>query len=180
MMIEHVPNLVTLLRMISILPLIAFLHFHYFQSAFFVFLLAGASDGLDGYLARRYNCQSQLGSFLDPLSDKLLLIICFVALFCLGKIPSWLLQIVLLRDLAIILGAFAYYQAMDAIDFIPSLISKLNTALQIMLLAFLFIELAYAPLPVLFIQGLIMAVTLTTVTSLVHYVWVWGSKTLRR
>ncbi len=179
MKIENVPNTVTLIRVLLVLPLLACLALQYFQWAFYIFVIAGLSDGIDGYVARRYNCQSLLGAFLDPLFDKLLMIVCLISLHCLQKIPTWFLVLVISRDVIIIGGAIAYFYVTETIKFIPSLVSKANTVLQIALLGLLLFELAYIDLPDWLMQNLIRLVGFTTVVSLANYVWVWGRKSLQ-
>lgn len=103
------------------------------QTAFFVFAIAGLSDAVDGFLAKRYDWQSELGAYLDPLADKLLLVSVFIALGHFGTLPVWLVIAVVSRDI-LILAAFMLSWMLDSpMRVRPLLVSKLNTLSQIVL-----------------------------------------------
>lgn len=131
----NIPNSISLLR-ICLVPLAVWLIISgKFQAAFIVFVIAGLSDAADGYIAKRFGMKTVLGSYLDPLADKLLLVSIYITLGTLGEIPSWLVILIVSRDILIISG-FVLSWMLDhpfAID--PALISKANTALQIILAA---------------------------------------------
>lgn len=172
MKLKYIPNIITLIRILLIVPfLVAFFREQY-HVAFYIFLIAGFSDGVDGYLARYFNWQSHFGAFIDPLADKLLMMISFICLAWLGVIPLILFWIVILRDIIIMSGVGGILYIRGEIDVQPSLVSKLNTVLQIALIAFLLFELAYHTLADQFIFGLMIAVTITTIASLVGYLFV--------
>ena len=101
---RDIPNLITLLRMILVLPIIWLLAHGYFVESLYLFALAGMSDGLDGFLAKRMGWQSRLGSILDPLADKMLLVSTTIMLAWVGLIPLWLVGVIVLRDLLIVVG----------------------------------------------------------------------------
>ncbi len=145
-----------------------------YQLAFMIFLLAGISDGLDGYLAKRFNWVSRLGAALDPVADKMLIISAFVMLALLNRIPFALLIGVAFRDLLIIGGYIMLVTLNGHTHIQPSLISKLNTFLLIALICLVLMDLAqWLSFPGL-IELLVWAVGITTVWSGVHYAWVFG------
>lgn len=102
-----------------------------YLTALVLFAAAGFSDALDGFLAKHYHWESRLGSILDPLADKLLLVASFAALTWLDLLPSWLLWLVLGRDVLIVVGALAYHYIVGKFELLPLWSSKINTALQI-------------------------------------------------
>ena len=139
-----------------------------------MFLVAGISDGLDGFIAKRFNVESKFGALLDPVADKILLVSSFVMLTLLGHLPFWLLVIVAFRDVLIIGGYLVLVMLGESVQMRPSVVSKLNTLFQICLVASVLAQLAgWIELNGL-IEVLIMLVTATTILSGVHYVWVWG------
>ena len=97
---------------------------------------AGISDALDGWIAKQFSLQSRLGSILDPVADKVLLTCSFITLYWIGVLPLWLLMIIFVRDVIIIAGALGYFLGEESSEsglLEPSLISKVNTVLQIAL-----------------------------------------------
>ncbi len=105
---RHLPNLLTCLRLALVLPVAWLLLRQQYPQALWLFLLAGLSDALDGLLARRFGWTSRLGAWLDPIADKLLLVISYVCLTLNGLVPVWLTAVLLLRDLVIVGGAGAF------------------------------------------------------------------------
>ena len=104
----QIPNLICVLRIALVWPIISALVDGRFLVALVLVAIAGASDGLDGYLAKRFNWRSRLGGLLDPLADKLLLVSTFVTLAWLGLTPAWLAALVILRDIVIVTGGLVY------------------------------------------------------------------------
>ena len=110
--------------------------------AFACFLIAGISDGVDGFIARHFDQRSELGAWLDPAADKILLVSVYILLGWLGELPNWLVVLVVSRD-ALIVGAIVLSSLMGtAIEMKPLLISKANTFIQIALAALVLAELA--------------------------------------
>jgi len=179
MRVKNIPNLLTVLRVMLIVPLLYFLFTQNYGWALAFFMIAAASDGLDGYLARRYQWQSHLGSIIDPIADKLFLITCFITLYWLGHLPLWLIVLVLGRDLIIVLGALAYYFLIGKYDMKPSMISKFNTFFQIALIFMVLLHLATALVPNQMILGFIYIVFITSTISCVDYVVIWSAKALQ-
>ena len=147
-----------------------------FGAALIVFGIAGFSDALDGYLAKRYNWTSRLGSLLDPLADKLLLLSAFITLAWLHWIPLWLVSLVILRDLVIVSGAIVYHMRIEQLDAAPSLVSKLNTVTQILLVLAVMFTQAIQELPALWMDVLLYSVLATTIWSGLDYIWTWGRR----
>jgi len=126
-----IPNLLTLAR-ICLTPLLAWLLLRqWMKAAFFVFFIAGLTDALDGLIARVLDQKSRLGSYIDPVADKLLLVTSFVLLWNVGEIPFWLVLIVVGRDLVILGGFFVLYFWQVEFEIKPLVSSKLTTLFQL-------------------------------------------------
>lgn len=177
MILRHIPNVLTIARLVLITPFLVFLYQQQYTNAFYIFMFAGFTDGLDGFLARHFRWQSVFGSFTDPLSDKLLIASSFIALACIGKLPWWLVILVFLRDVTISFGVvFWYYFLHRQLNFQPTLLSKINTILQLGLVTFCLFELAFFDINATLQQALILITGVTTATTYVDYVWTWGKK----
>ncbi len=171
---SFIPNLLTLLRAAAAPVLIVLLEDRAFDLALLLFILAGVSDGLDGYIAKRYHFETRLGAILDPVADKALLVTAFVMLTILGIIPLWLLVTVVFRDVLIVSGYLVLVTLNGNVPMQPSFVSKLNTVMQISLIAVVLAEQArWLDVPNLS-SLLIACVFVTTVISGAHYVWVWA------
>ena len=179
MQVRDIPNLLTGIRILLVVPLIYALLEENYLLALWVIFVAGISDGLDGLLAKHYHWQSRLGSILDPLADKLLLISSFIMLAWLGHLPYWLMLLALGRDLAIVLGGISYHFFIGPFEMEPVPLSKLNTLCQVLLVMAVII----AQLPGLDIlqltDWLIYLVALTTILSGIQYIWHWGGRAWR-
>lgn len=176
MTLSALPNLISILRALAVGPIIWLLLEGRFGFALAAFVLAGLSDGLDGWLAARFGWRSALGGILDPLADKLLLVGSFAALWWVGWVPGWLLALVLLRDVVIVAGATVYHFLVAPLRAVPTLLSKLNTVVQLAYVCGIITVAAFGwQLPALVWLGT-AAVTLTTLASGLHYVVVWGRK----
>lgn len=177
---RDIPNLLTTLRILLVVPVIWLLLQREFGAAVTLFFLAGASDGLDGYLAKTYGWGSRLGAILDPLADKALLMGSFLTLGWLGLIPSWLVITVVVRDLVIVAGALVYHFKVQQLEASPSLISKINTAAQILLVSVVIISAGPWPMAAWITATLVWITLVTTLISGVNYVWVWSRKAFRK
>ncbi|WP_132253211.1 CDP-alcohol phosphatidyltransferase family protein [Methylobacterium segetis] len=125
------PNLITLGRLGLVPVILVLIGQGAWGAALALFVVAGASDALDGFLAKRFGMESRLGALLDPLADKALLVSVFVALATVGALPVWLLAVVIARDL-IVIGAILLARLNGRrLAIRPLLIGKLNTAAQI-------------------------------------------------
>jgi cardiolipin synthase (CMP-forming) len=139
--IVTVPNLLTVFRMVLIPVFVSLLFYQRFVLALGVFVVAGVTDGLDGLLARRFNQKSQLGTILDPIADKLMLVTAFVVLSMRSvfpqpvpshlPIPFWVTVAVISRDVFILVGAAAINVVTGFRGFRPSMLGKINTVIQI-------------------------------------------------
>jgi len=163
-----------------VVPIVFLMREREFGIALILFFVAGISDGIDGYLAKRNHWASRLGSILDPLADKILLISSFIMLGLLSYLPIWLVTIVLLRDLTIVIGAVIYHLVVGKYEMAPTFISKLNTFMQIVLVLSLVFSLGLYTLPAQLIDVLIYAVLAATLASGIDYVIVWGRKAYRQ
>lgn len=126
-----IPNLITVGRLIAVPIVVMMIGEERWIAAFALFVLAGLSDAADGAIARRYNLRSELGSYLDPLADKALLVSIYVTLSVVGALPAWLAITVVSRDVMIV-GAILLSRLMDRpVEIRPLIVSKANTAAQI-------------------------------------------------
>jgi len=167
-----IPNLITTLRIILVPIFIIYLINERFLAALTLFILAGLSDGVDGLLARLLNQKSRLGSYLDPLADKFLIIAAFVVLAVRDIIPPWLTVTVITRDVLILLGVLILFLTKQDIVIHPSILSKMTTCLQ---LATVFLVLAGSHFHLF--SGIIpftyMATGVLTIASGLHYMRSW-------
>lgn len=129
----NIPNLITLGRVILVPVVFWLLVSGETQAAFFAFVLAGVSDAVDGFIAKRFGLATELGAYLDPLADKLLIVSIFVALGVRGALPSWLVIAVVSRDILIVLGVLLAWLLDHPVRIKPLAVSKANTVAQIVL-----------------------------------------------
>jgi len=176
MQARDIPNAISIIRIFLSIPVVLMLLQHNYDTALILFAIAGISDGLDGYLAKHYGWQSRLGGLLDPLADKILLVLSVLSLGWLGLLPTWLVFIVILRDLVIITGAFVYNFQVAELDASPTLISKFNTVVQIVLVLAVVLNQGFIPMPELLLQGLLFLTLITTIWSGLNYVVVWSKR----
>lgn len=174
-----IPNLICILRMLLVLPIVMALTTNRYALALGLILVAGVSDGLDGFLAKRFSWQSRLGGLLDPLADKLLLVSVFVALSMSGLVPVWLTTVVIIRDLVIVSGGVVYQWLVEPVQPEPSMASKINTGMQLLyVLAAIGNRMTGLPPP----WFLLMAgagVFVTSTVSGLDYVVRWSGRALR-
>jgi cardiolipin synthase len=175
-----IPNILTVLRMALVPVFVSLLFYGRFLTALAVFIIAGITDGLDGLLARRFNQKSQLGTILDPIADKLLLVTAYIVLSLPQispnpiprhfPVPFWVTAAVISRDLFIVIGAAAINMVTGFKKFRPSLLGKINTTVQIISVALILIAASFPPL-----RGYLPTVYTTVfafaVISGVHYVF---------
>ena len=177
---RHLPNLITGLRMLLTVPLAWAIQEAHYDAALVIALAAGASDAVDGFLAKRFGWQSWLGAVLDPMADKLLLLACFVSLAVAGVLPVWLAALVIGRDLVIVAGAVAYHNLVGPLDARPTLLSKFTTCAQIALMLAMLVHLSrLGELPTLVNQTLLWLVVVSTAASGLDYVVRWSLKAMR-
>jgi len=128
----NIPNALTVLRIILVPVIIICLIQGQYSSALFLFIIAGITDGLDGFFARILKQKSVLGSYLDPLADKALISSSFIALSVMGRIPAWLTVVVISRDFIILLGISVLTLLSIPFEVRPTLVSKMTTAFQLL------------------------------------------------
>jgi cardiolipin synthase (CMP-forming) len=131
----NIPNFITLGRVILVPIVFWLLVSGQTKAAFFAFVVAGVSDGVDGYLAKRFGWETELGAYLDPLADKLLIVSIFLALGVRGALPSWLVIAVVSRDILIVIGVVLSWLLDHPVRVKPFAVSKANTVAQIILAA---------------------------------------------
>lgn len=164
------------MRIVLVAPILWCITQERFELALILFFIAGFSDGVDGWLAKRFGWGSRLGALLDPVADKLLVAGTFVTLMLTGHIPAWLAGIVVLRDVVIVGGAMAYSWLVAAVEGEPTRISKLNTALELLLILFVLSRAAYGWPDAITVTVIGAAVLVTVVISGVDYVWSWSRR----
>ncbi len=177
---RHLPNAITGLRLAMAPLLLWLLWANHFQTALAVALVAGISDLVDGFLAKRFGWQSRLGSLLDPIADKLMLGLALVGLWLVAMLPAWLVGLVLVRDLVIVAGAAAWWRLGGPFDGEPTLLGKLCTLSQVALVLLCLVELAGWPLPLQVRLEAILLVALLTFFSGIDYVIRYGVRASRR
>ena len=127
----NLPNILTLTRVLLIPFFVIFIINKNFEWALFTFAIAGITDGIDGLIARITHQRTELGAYLDPIADKLLLSAAFISLAIIEFIPSWLVVIVITRDVIILVGFLVMWLTSYHPEINPSFLSKMTTALQI-------------------------------------------------
>jgi cardiolipin synthase len=174
-MIE-LPNLITLLRLLLVPMMAYFLVNERYEVALPIFLVAALSDFADGYIARRFKIESKFGATLDPIADKLNMTVATVLLAWQALMPIWLAIAIVGRDVLIVAGALAFRLAFGHLEVAPTLLSKVNTALEFALLLLLMaVGAGYIDggdwMPVAFVT-----VLTTVVASVGHYGWLLARK----
>ena len=169
------PNIITLARLVLVPIVVWALLVGEYVLGFSAFLLAGLSDGVDGWIARQFDQRSELGAWLDPIADKALLVATFVVLGILAELPLWLVVLAVSRD-AIILGAVLLATLMaNPVPIRPLFVSKANTAAQIALVVWTLADLAWEPgVPAIHVV-LVVAVTALTILSGLAYLREWAA-----
>ena len=173
---QDIPNLISITRVLLVFPIMVALLDDHFGIAMVLFAIAAISDALDGFLAKHYHWESRLGSILDPLADKLLLVASFATLTWLGFIPSWLLWFVLGRDIMIVTGGITYHYFYGKFKLLPLWSSKINTFFQIMLVFAVIVQ-HYANLGIQYwIETGVSLVVISVTISGAEYMIVWGRR----
>lgn len=176
MSLSWLPNALSLLRIALVAPILLLILNGGFAWALALFFVAGFSDGIDGYLAKRFSWHTRLGALLDPVADKLLVAGTFVTLAYTQHIPVWLAVVVILRDVIIVGGATAYNFFVKPVQGEPTRISKLNTALQLLFLLLVLCRAGFGWPDKISITVLGASVLITVVISGVDYVWSWSKR----
>lgn len=174
--LSWIPNALTVLRCLLVAPVAWFIYQQQFLAALITFGFAGFTDGLDGFLARRYQWQSYLGAILDPIADKLLMTVSYIVLTVIGIIPGWLMLTVVIRDVVIILGASVFRWLHGPYMMSPSKAGKLSTFLQILLVLWLLLDQAFSLAGQTISDALIWLTLVVTLYSGLEYVVTWYRK----
>lgn len=171
-----IPTLCTLLRIVTIPYISGFILQQDFSSAFWLFLGAALTDTLDGTLARFFGFQTWWGAFLDPIADKLLLVSCFCTFAMLQSpafyIPEWFVILVIIKEFLLLLGCLAMYFTVGSLQVKPTWLGKTATFVQIVFVVWLFVCYFFGWFPATIYSLLLGIMTLTTVGSLMHYVYI--------
>ncbi len=175
------PNLITIVRFLLVLPAGWLLWQGAVLAALILIAVAGISDAIDGGLARRFDWHTRFGAIADPAADKLLVLVVLAVLAIQGHLPLWLLAIVVGRDLVIVSGALAYRQIFGNLEVEPTLLSKVNTGLQIAMLLLVLVGLtdfdAVAAVAVALVDPTGFAlVGASGILSGTHYVIIWSRR----
>lgn len=168
-----VPNVITVLRFVLVPAIVLALLTQQWGWAFTGFVVAGVSDAVDGFIARHFNQQSELGAYLDPMADKLLLVTVFVVLGLMGELPVWLVIAAVSRDGLIVCAVLLSTIMGKPVAMKPLFVSKVNTAVQILLAAVVLGELAFAVALWPVRPGLVILSGLLTVASAAAYFVGW-------
>jgi len=167
---RHIPNIICLIRIVLIVPLLQAMLAGEQWRILLLFCIAAVSDALDGYLAKRFHWTSELGRFLDPAADKLLLVSVFIVAAWLDIAPWWVAAVAVARDLVIAGGALIFRLWFGPLRGRPSIISKINTGMQISYLLAVILASAVGLPPREMLDALAVIVLLTTLASGADYV----------
>jgi len=167
----NLPNTLTILRVLLIPAFVIFIINHNYIYALFTFAIAGITDGLDGLLARLTHQKTELGAYLDPIADKLLLVSAYLSLAIVEILPGWLSVIVITRDVIILLGMLVIILISRPPRIHPSFISKMTTTFQITTVLFALLGEFHASFKLL-TPGAIYGTTFLTILSGIHYIYV--------
>lgn len=164
----NLPNYITLLRIILIPFFVDFMVYGYYREALIVFSLACVTDALDGLLARMLKQKTELGAFLDPMADKLLILSAFLTLVYLNRIPVWLVIVVVSRDLILTMGSMIIYFTTRTLKIQPSLTGKLTTVMQLAVVILSLVLMSYG-IEMRFMALLFGATAAVTIASGAQY-----------
>jgi cardiolipin synthase len=176
MSLRWLPNAISLLRIALVVPIILLIIDSRYAFALSLCFVAGFSDGVDGYLAKRFDWRTRIGALLDPIADKFLVASTFIVLVYTGHIPLWLGVLVIFRDVVIVGGATLYNFLIRPVEGEPTRISKLNTALQMLFLLFVLSRAAFGWPDQITLTVLGASIVVTVVISGIDYVWSWASR----
>lgn len=176
---RHLPNIICLLRIALIWPILVSILDGNFARTLWLFLIAAISDGLDGYLAKRFSWTSDLGRVLDPVADKLLLVSLFLVLTWLEMVPRWLTIAAVARDVMIGAGAMTYRIGWGRLNGRPTIPSKINTALQLLFLLAVIVHEGFGFPPRQLLDAMAVATLITVLLSGYGYLREFAGRALR-
>ena len=173
MSLRWIPNAISISRIVLVWPILWLIVNDEFVWAFLLIVIAGLSDGIDGYLAKRFKWDTPLGAKLDPVGDKILIAGTFITLAYTGHAPVWLAVFVFSRDIVLVAGSSAINYLIKPFEGSPSRIAKLNTLLQLEFIAFVLCRAAFGWPDQIGITVLGAALVVTGVISMVDYMLLW-------
>ena len=167
------PNLITIGRLFLVPLVIVMILNERWPGAFIIFVVAGVSDAVDGFLAKRFDMASELGAYLDPIADKALIVSIYLTLAIIGAVPAWLVVLVVSRDVMIVAAVILCWVIGKPVAIAPFVVSKLNTAAQLIFAALLLGSRAFAIDPGGAVQVGQLIVALLTLGSMTAYLAFW-------
>ena len=169
----NLPNLITIARILLVPVVVWAIASREMQIAFLLFLIAGVSDAIDGFLAKRFGMSSELGAYLDPLADKALIVSIYVSLGIAGALPIFLVILVVSRDIMIISAFLLSWLVDKPMPVRPLLVSKANTVAQICLAALVLAEQAFSFDAAMAAKLTMALVAVLTLLSIAFYLAEW-------
>jgi cardiolipin synthase len=169
-----IPNIITLGRILAVPFIVWAIASNQMEIAFAIFVIAGVSDAVDGFLAKRFNMASELGALLDPLADKALLVSIYVALGIWGAVPRWIVILVVSRDIMIVGAVIVSWLFGKPIPMKPLMVSKLNTVAQVAFAALVLGSVGFGFEPKPYDLVLMVLVTIFTLLSVSFYLVEWA------
>jgi cardiolipin synthase (CMP-forming) len=176
--LRHLPNVITAIRILLVVPIAVALANHQLATTIALFGVAALSDAADGFLAKRFGWQSELGAVLDPAADKLLLATVFITLAYLKLVPLWLMAAAVARDAIIVAGALLYRCLIGPLNIRPSVASKFNTLCQAVFIMAVVGREEFSVPPAWAVTALGAMVFATVTVSGIDYVLIYGRHAL--
>ena len=175
--LSHIPNAITSIRLLLVVPIAFFIAEESHCIALILFAVSGLSDGLDGFLARQFGWVSTFGRLIDPLADKLMMVTTTIVLGVLDHFPIMLMLLIVTKDLAILGGVFSYTSLAGFPKIQPNLLGKLTTAVQIILIAMVLVDLCMANIlhDQLFVSWYWLVAVITAFDG-VYYLGIWTAR----
>ena len=174
MIASSIPNFLTVFRFFLVYPIVISILEENYQLTLFFFFLAGISDFLDGYLARKYSWESRFGKIFDPISDKVLVIATLISLSLVGEINIYLTMFLLIIIVGVILSSLL----IDNYEIKPYFSGKFNSFVLMTYLGFVIIEVSFGLVPVVFLNFLMVALLITSLYSVIEYLNYPGRKVI--
>lgn len=168
-----IPNFITIARLLIVPMVIVMMTQGNWQTAFILFVIAGISDGLDGFIARQFDMRSEFGAHIDPLADKALMISIFATLAIIGDLPVWFAVLVVFRDVMILAAVMLSWVMERPVKIRPLMVSKLNTAAQIAFAAMILATKSFGIDMGALNQAALMLVAFLTIASAAAYLTTW-------
>ncbi|MGA7950535.1 MAG: CDP-alcohol phosphatidyltransferase family protein [Thiobacillaceae bacterium] len=175
----NLPNLFTGLRLLAAPGVVWFMLEDNWEAAFWLFLAAALTDGIDGWLARRLNQTTALGAALDTVTDKALGLGVLIVLAVLALVPVWITLAIVLRDAVVVLGALAYKGVAGHLEIQPTLLGKTYTFVEFAMLTLVLGHAAELLPGEQWLMPMFALVFATTLASGIQYVWIWSGKARR-